>query len=83
MKRLSYEQMIIGLDQLFFEGKLSSQIEAEERVDTIEAYIEACGWNWDSILEHTSHEESTVRDPGCGSREDVCEAVPKGSGQAN
>ena len=83
MKRLSYEQMVLGLDQLFFGGKLSNQDEAVERADTIDAYIEACGWSWDSILEHMSHEESSVRDSGGGSRKDVREDVPGRGGPPN
>jgi hypothetical protein len=48
--------MSIGLDRLLFGGKLENQEQAEERVETIEAYLEATGWSWDEILE-LSHEE--------------------------
>ena len=30
--------------------------QAEEQADTIEAYLEACGYNWDDILYHILHE---------------------------
>lgn len=56
MKRIPYAQMILGLDQLFMGGQIKNQEEAEKRADTIDAYLEACGWTWDSLLEHMSNE---------------------------
>lgn len=58
MKRISYQELVIGLDKLFFGGQISNQTEAEERAETIEAYLEACGWSWDSILEEMCREET-------------------------
>lgn len=58
MKRISYSQLTIGLDQLFFGGKLENMEQAVERADTIEAYLEANGWDWDSVLEEMSREET-------------------------
>ena len=52
MKRLSYNQMVLGLDQLFFSDKLENMEQAEERADTIEAYLESCGWTWDELLNY-------------------------------
>lgn len=60
MKKISYEQMIMGLDQLFMGGKISNQEEAERRADTIDAYLEGCGWDWDSILEAMSSEPESI-----------------------
>jgi hypothetical protein len=54
--RIPYAQMTIGLDQLFFGGKIENQQQAEFRADTIEAYLEACGWDWDAVLEEMSRE---------------------------
>lgn len=58
-KRIPYSQMTIGLDQLLFGGKLENQQQAQERADTIEAYLEACGWTWDDILDEMVNEETT------------------------
>jgi hypothetical protein len=41
---------VIELDKLFFDGKIEDQQQAEERVETIEAFLEACGWDWDSVF---------------------------------
>jgi len=48
--RLPYSQLVIELDKLFFDGKIEDQQQAEERVETIEAFLEACGWDWDSVF---------------------------------
>lgn len=56
-KRISYQQMIIGLDALFFSKPLQSTEQAIERVDTIEAYLESCGYTWDDILDYILAEE--------------------------
>jgi type I site-specific restriction endonuclease len=56
MKRIPYSQLVIGLDQLFFGGKIENMEQAEERADTIDAYLEANGWDWDSVLEEMSRE---------------------------
>lgn len=58
MKKLPYNQLVLGLDKLFFGDKIENQEQAEERIDTIEAYLEACGWSWDSILEEMCREET-------------------------
>jgi hypothetical protein len=52
MKRLSYSQMVLGLDQLLFGGKLENIEQAEECAATIEAYMQACGWTWDELLNY-------------------------------
>jgi hypothetical protein len=52
--RTPYSQMVIGLDQLMFGGKIENEQQAMERADTIEAYLEATGWTWDAILELSS-----------------------------
>jgi len=49
-KKVPYEQFVIGLDNLFFGRKLENMEQAEEQADTIEAYMEACGWTWDDLL---------------------------------
>jgi hypothetical protein len=60
-KRIPYSQLTIGLDQLFFGGKLESQEQAEERADTIEAYLEANGWSWDDVLKEMSKEVTELQ----------------------
>jgi hypothetical protein len=58
MKKIPFDQMIIGLDDLFFRGKpLQTIQDGIERVDTIEAYLEATGYTWDDILDHMLAEE--------------------------
>jgi hypothetical protein len=59
MKRIPYSQLVIGLDRLFFGGKITDMNQAEERAETIEAYLEGCGWDWDSILEEMCREEAS------------------------
>lgn len=51
-KRIPYEQFVIGLDNLFFGRKLENMEQATEQADTIEAYMEACGWTWDDLLNY-------------------------------
>ena len=53
--KLPYEQMVIGLDKLFFQGDLSNLQQATDRIDTIDAYLEACGWTWDDILKQMAN----------------------------
>jgi hypothetical protein len=57
MKRIPYDQMITGLDALFFSKPLQSIAEAIERVEIIEAYLDSCGYTWDDILDHMLAEE--------------------------
>lgn len=61
MVRVPYSQLVIGLDQLFMGGKIENMDQAVERADTIEAYLEACGWNWDTVLEEMSRETQQVQ----------------------
>jgi len=56
MKRISWSQLTLELDRLFFGGHIANQEQAEERADTIEAFLEACGWNWDLVLEEMAKE---------------------------
>lgn len=55
-KRIPYDQLVIGLDKLFFARKLENMEQAEEQADIIEAYMEACGWTWDDL---NNHEETS------------------------
>lgn len=57
-KKITYEQLVIGLDKLFFGRKLENQEQAEEQADTIDAYLEACGWTWDLVLEEMCREQT-------------------------
>lgn len=57
-KKIPYNQLVIELDKLFFGGKLENQEQAIERADTIDAYLEACGWTWDMLLEELAREET-------------------------
>lgn len=63
MKKIPFNQMIIGLDDLFFRGKpLQCIQDGMERVDTIEAYLEGCGWSWDDIISRMADEHSSMFD---------------------
>ena len=57
MKKISFEQMIIGLDDLFFGKTLQSVQEATDRADLIEAYLEVTGYSWNDIIDHLLAEE--------------------------
>jgi hypothetical protein len=59
MKRIPWSQLTLELDRLFFGGHIANMTEAEQRADTIEAYLEACGWTWDLVLEEMSREETS------------------------
>lgn len=58
MKRIPWAQFVLGLDRLMLGGQIATQAEAEERYDTIEAYLEACGWTWDLIIEEMCREQA-------------------------
>jgi hypothetical protein len=58
MKRIPYSQLVIELDKLFFGGQITNMEQAEERRETIEAYLEGCGWDWDSIIDEMCREET-------------------------
>jgi len=58
-KRIPYQQLVLELDKLFFGGSITNRDQAEERADTIEEYLEACGWDWDSVLEEMCREETS------------------------
>lgn len=58
MKRIPFSQLVIELDRLFFGGQITNMGQAEERYETIEAYLEGCGWDWDSIMDEMCHEEA-------------------------
>jgi hypothetical protein len=59
MKRIPYSQLVIELDKLFFGGQITNMEQAQERHETIEAYLEGCGWDWDSIIDEMCREETT------------------------
>lgn len=50
--RLPYHQLVLGLDKLFFGDTLNNMQQAEERIDTIDAYMESCGWTWDELINY-------------------------------
>jgi len=56
MHLITYDQMVIELDKLFFSGKINSYEQAEERAETIEGYLEAVGWTWDDIIKRMAEE---------------------------
>lgn len=56
--RIPYSQLVIELDKLMFGGKIENEQQALERADTIEVYLEACGWNWDQVIIQMSLEDS-------------------------
>ncbi len=45
--KLSYQQVSIELDKLYF-----SSASAEERAATIEAFLESVNWSWDQLISH-------------------------------
>ncbi len=60
MKRISWSELTLGLDRLFFGGHIANMEQAEERAETIDAYLEASGWDWDSVLEEMGREETST-----------------------
>ena len=59
--RIPYAQMVIELDKLMFGGKIENEQQALERADTIEAFLEASGWNWDQIIGQISINENDIK----------------------
>lgn len=59
MKKIPWSQLTLELDRLFFGGHIANQEQAEERAETIEAYLEACGWTWDLVLEEMCREKAS------------------------
>jgi hypothetical protein len=57
IKKIPYNQMIAGLDRLLFGSVLTNQQEAEDRIETIEAYLEGTGYCWDDIINRMIDEE--------------------------
>jgi len=47
--------MSIGLDNLIFGGSINNNDQAEERLETIEAYLQGCGYTWDDVIENICH----------------------------
>lgn len=73
----------MGLDQLFMGGKISNQEEAEQRADTIDAYLEGCGYTWDDVLEGMTNEEDSVRGTIDSSGTNVRQDIPRRGSQSN
>jgi hypothetical protein len=62
--KLPYNKLIIGLDQLFFSGKLENMEQAQARADLIDTYLAANGWDWDSVLAEMFNEKDIKVPPG-------------------
>ena len=60
MNRMPWSQFVIGLDRLMLDGHIANMQQAEERAETIDAYLEACGWTWDLVLEEICREETVT-----------------------
>jgi hypothetical protein len=59
--KITYQQMLIGLDQLMFCSHISNQSEAETYAEVIETYLQQCGWSWDLILKEMSNEKLDIK----------------------
>lgn len=59
--KVPYDQMVIELDKLLLGGTIQNMDQAQDRADTIEAYLEACGWSWETVVEHMANESNTIR----------------------
>jgi hypothetical protein len=58
MKRLNYKQLIVGLDQMFFNDMGgTAHIDTEMRARAIEVYLKASGWSWDEVIDHMIEDE--------------------------
>lgn len=53
--RSSYQDLLLGLDQLFFTPLVQHET-AEDRAQTIEAFLAAKSWTWDEILEEIGND---------------------------
>lgn len=58
MKRLDWNQMIIGLDKLMLHGDIHNQQDAERQAALIETYLAGLGWTWDDVLKGMSDEKA-------------------------
>jgi hypothetical protein len=57
MKRIPYQQMIQGLDQLLFNFRITNQHTTEQYAEVIDEYLQDCQWSWDDIIEYMSKEK--------------------------
>jgi hypothetical protein len=57
MKRIPYEQMIQGLDQLLFNFRITNEQKVEQYATEIDDYLRDCQWTWDDIIEHLIKEQ--------------------------
>jgi hypothetical protein len=56
VKRLPYNQMVIGLDQLMFSNQIINQEQAEMYAEAINNYLKQCGWDWDQVINYMAEE---------------------------
>ena len=59
MNRLPYSQLVLELDKLFFGGSIENLQQAEARLQTIDSFLEATGWNWDTYLNHQDNQSES------------------------
>jgi len=52
MKRLPYQQMILGLDRLLLNSRITDWQSTAQHADAIDEYIEQCGWSWKDIIDY-------------------------------
>jgi hypothetical protein len=57
MKRISYNQMVIGLDQLMFSNQITNREQAEMYAAAINEYLTQCGWDWNSVISYMAEED--------------------------
>lgn len=58
MKRIAWDEMILGLDRLLLGAGIDSYQTAEQHAAVIDAYLEASGWSWDMILQEMLNEQA-------------------------
>ena len=58
MKRIPYNQMMIGLDQLLLSNQITNHQQAEVYAEAIDNYLAATGWSFDDIIQHMIEENT-------------------------
>jgi hypothetical protein len=58
MKRIPYDQMMIGLDQLLLSNQITNHEQTILYAEAIDNYLASTGWSWDLIINYMIEENT-------------------------
>ena len=59
MRKLSYAELNVGLDQLYMQELIPGE-QIHDRMETVENYIRSNGWTYDEIISEMINETPTT-----------------------